>query len=108
VASKVTVVINDDIDGSADAETVSFGLDGMSYEIDLSEKNRAKLDKALAPYIENGHRVARSRRQTGLSRSRSGRVDRAAIRTWAKENGLQVSDRGRISADVLEQYEAAH
>lgn len=89
------------------AETLNFGVDGITYEIDLSEKNRAKLDKAFAPFIEHCRRVTQRRRrpETGLSTSR---VDRAAIRAWAKENGLKISEHGGISAEVLEQYEAAH
>lgn len=108
MASIVSVVVTDDIDGSAGAETVTFGFDGVSYEIDLSKKNRAKLEKAFAPYVEHGRKVAKSRRQPGGSRSGAARVDRAVVRGWARQQGLKVSERGRISADVMDRYEAAH
>lgn len=107
MATKRLVIVSDDLDGSADAETVRFSIDGVSYEIDLGAKNRAKLDKALAPYIERGRRVSAARGRRRLSGRESG-VDNAAVRAWARSEGLQVSERGRISADVIRQYQAAH
>jgi uncharacterized membrane protein len=107
MAKTVAVVISDDLDGSDGAETVTFGLDGVTYEIDLAEKNRVKFEKALAPYVEHGRRV-RQQHRASRGASASPRVDRAAIRAWAKANGLKVSERGRISADVIAQYEASH
>lgn len=105
----MSVVISDDLDGSENAESFTFGLDGIAYEIDLGEKNRAELARALAPYVEHGRRVSsRSRRRPSAGRSDVSRVDRGAVRAWAKQNGLAVSARGRISADVMQQYEAAH
>jgi Lsr2 len=108
MAKTVSVVVNDDIDGSPNAETVTFGLDGVTYEIDLAKKNRAKLEREFAPYIEAGRRLSRTRGRATGSRSPSPRVDRAAVRAWANEHGLKVSERGRISAAVMERYEAAH
>lgn len=109
MASIVSVVVSDDIDGSSNAETISFGLEGITYEIDLSDKNRAKLDKALAPYIEHSRRVSRVRQRTGASGQRGRSNDNnMLIRAWARDEGLPVSERGRISADVIRQYEAAH
>jgi hypothetical protein len=107
MAKSVHVVVSDDLDGSDGAEAVSFSFDGVSYEIDLSEKNRAKLDKAFAPFIEHGRRVAQ-RRHSSATRTVGPRVDRRAIRSWAEEQGLHVSERGRISAEVMQKYEAAH
>jgi hypothetical protein len=107
MAKSVHVVVSDDLDGSEGAETVSFGYDGASYEIDLSEKNRTKLDKAFAPFIEHGRRVTQ-RRRPSATRTAGPRIDRASIRTWAKGRGLRVSDRGRISAEVMQKYEASH
>jgi len=107
MASIVSVVVTDDIDGSKNAQTVQFGVDGMTYEIDLAEKNRAKLDKAMAPYLQAARRVSRRPSRTG-TRSNAVRSDRAAVRTWAREQGLPVSERGRISADIMQRYEAAH
>jgi Lsr2 len=107
MATKMSVIISDDLDGSADAEPVSFGIDGTNYEVDLSAKNRAKLEKALAPFIEAGRRQsARGKRRA--NRASSSRTDNAAIRAWAKSSGLQVSERGRISTDVIREYQAAH
>ena len=106
MAKTVAVVISDDLDGSPDAQTVSFGLDGVTYEIDLGEKNRAKLAQTVLPYIKAGRRISRSR--TGARQQNARRIDRGAVRAWAAENGLNVSERGRISAEVMEKYEAAH
>jgi Lsr2 len=107
MAKSVHVVINDDLDGSDGAETVSFGFDGDSYEIDLSEKNRAKLEKVFAPFVEHGRRMTQGRRSSA-SRATGPRIDRAVVRAWAKEQGLHVSERGRISAEVMEKYEVSH
>jgi hypothetical protein len=108
MARSVAVVVTDDIDGSPDAETVTFGLDGVTYEIDLSTGNRARLERDFAPYIEAGRRISRGRNRGSQGRSAGPRIDRAAVRAWAKENGIQVSERGRISAQLMSQYEAAH
>jgi hypothetical protein len=106
MVTRKSVIISDDLDGSANAETVTFGMDGGTYEVDLAPKNRAKLEKALAPYIEAERRVsARSRRP--VSR-RGSAQDNGAIRAWAKSKGLKVSERGRISSDIIGQYEAQH
>ncbi len=107
MARNVQVVVSDDLDGSDGAETVSFGFDGVSYEIDLSEKNRAKFEKAFEPYIQAGRKISRSRRPSA-ARATGPRIDRASIRIWANEQGLHVSERGRISAEVMQKYEAAH
>jgi hypothetical protein len=108
MSKSVSVIVTDDLDGSQNAETVSFGFDGVAYEIDLAEKNRAKLEKALAPFIEAGRRVPRSGPRRGGGRQSSASVDRGAVRAWARERGLKVSERGRVSADIMRQYEAAH
>lgn len=107
MAKTVNVVITDDLDGSPDAETVAFGLDGHSYEIDLGKKNRAKLEKSLQPFMDVARRTTQ-RRTARASRGSGSRIDRAAVRTWAAEQGLKVSERGRISAEVMSKYEAAH
>jgi hypothetical protein len=106
-------LLQDDLDGSEANETITFGLDGLTYEIDLNERNAAKLRKALEPYVGAGRRVGGNRarqraagRGGGRSRSRSD-VDPAAVRAWAASNKIKVSPRGRISAAVIEQYRAA-
>jgi hypothetical protein len=108
MAKTIAVVMTDDLDGSPAAETVMFGIDGVTYEIDLSERNQAKLERELAPYVAAGRRVSRSRRRGGSGRQAGPRPDRAAVRAWAKDNGLTISERGRISAEVISQYEAVH
>jgi len=108
MARKTSVLISDDLDGSEGAETVTFGLDGVTYEIDLSPKNRAKLDKAFAPYLDRGRRLSVRRRRPAVATSVGPRVDRAVVRAWAKGQGLHVSERGRISADVMQKYDASH
>jgi hypothetical protein len=108
MAQKVQVLLVDDLDGATADETVSFSLDGVSYEIDLSSKNAAKMRDSFASYVGAARRVGgRSRGGRGRSSSRAG-TETAAIRTWAKEQGLKVSDRGRIPAEVVAKYEAAH
>ena len=106
MATRMSVIISDDLDGTGEAETVFFFKQKTAYEIDLGAKNRAKLEKALAPFIEAGRRVS-SRSRRPVSR-RANAQDNAAIRAWAKSEGLKVSERGRISSDVISQYEERH
>lgn len=101
------MVVTDDLDGSPDAVTVAFGFDGNSYEIDLSEKNRVNLEKALQPFIDAGRRTAH-RRAAKISRANGRGGDLTAVRAWAAGQGLKVSQRGRISAEVMSRYEAVH
>ena len=107
MASIVSVLVTDDLDGSPDAQTVTFGFDGVTYEIDLAEQNRAKLEQQMAPYVAAGRRITQRRPRAAASHP-GARVDRAVVRAWAKEQGLNVSERGRISAEVMQQYEVAH
>ena len=107
MAQKVSVTLVDDIDGGAAAETVTFGLDGTTYEIDLSTKNAGKLRDALAGYISAGRR---SSSRSGGRRRSGGSPDRQRtqeIRAWARKKGIKVSERGRLSSDIVAQYEAA-
>lgn len=107
MAQKVQVVLVDDLDGGTAEETVSFSLDGVSYEIDLSAKNAARLREEFAPWVGTARRAGgRARRGTRRAASRGG--SSADVRAWAKEQGLAVSERGRIPAEILAQYEAAH
>ncbi len=108
MSKSASVIITDDLDGSGNAETVSFGFDGVTYEIDLGKKNRSRLRRALAPFIEAGRRAPRSSSRRGASRPGGSPADRSAVRTWARAAGLKVSERGRISADIMRQYDAAH
>ena len=110
MAKQTTVTVTDDLDGSANAKEVTFSLDGQSWAIDLSAKNRSALEKALKPYIAKATKQGRSRPVAASRRSavRAPRQDLAEVREWAKSNGHQVSDRGRISATVQTAYDAAH
>lgn len=114
VAQKVQVLLVDDLQGGEADETVMFALDGVAYEIDLNNENADRLRELLAPYVDKG------RKQSGKLSSRSGRgrgaarstaaaaQDTARIRSWAKEHGFAVSDRGRVPSNVREAYEKAH
>ncbi len=110
MAQKTIVKTYDDLDGSeidAEGRSVTFSLEGASYEIDLSSKNVEKLREDFRRYTEKARRV------TGRG-SRSGKaaepapVDTKAVRAWAEEQGLGVSTRGRLSTELIEQYRASH
>lgn len=107
MAQRVEIILEDDIDGGKATETVTFGLDGVTYEIDLNDKNAAALRDALAGYVGAGRRVA-GRRSSGSSSSRSNSGELAKIREWARANGHDVSDRGRISKKVRDAYAKAN
>jgi Lsr2 len=106
MAQRVTVALEDDLDGGRAAETVRFEFGGADYEIDLSKKNAAAFRKQIAPFIEHARKAGRAgtRRpgRTAASRQRSG-----DIRAWAKDHGMAVSERGRIPASVVAEYQAA-
>jgi hypothetical protein len=127
MAQHVNVRFVDDLDGSDAAGTVSFGLDGRAYEIDLSDENAARLRDSLASFVaaarNRGGSAAGARRGQKAARKtaapamtagpgpRPPALDReqtAAIRAWARQNGHQVSDRGRISKTVVDAFQAAH
>ena len=112
MAQRVNVVLVDDIDGSEAAETVSFALDGVDYEIDLSEDHAGELRDAVSLYIGHARRTG-GRRKSGRRQATSGSAEAtggsaADIRAWARENGWTVPERGRVSSDVREAYVAAH
>lgn len=108
MAQRVNIVLEDDIDGGDATETVMFGLDGVTYEIDLSDKNAARLRDSLTKYVASARRTAsRSRRSASSRRGTSGPTT-AQIREWARSAGHDVSDRGRISAEIREAFEAAN
>lgn len=113
MARKIVHQLIDDLDGTVlepgEGESISFSLDGKSYEIDLTEKHAAKLRDAFATYISAGRRVsAASAASPATQRRRTNQRDYGPIREWAKKNGYTVSDRGRVPAAVLEAYDAAH
>jgi len=121
MARRIVHQLVDDLDGTVlevgDGETVLFSLDGIAYEIDLTDENAAAFRDAVAPYVSAGRRVsarsgasaARAPRGSGSGqRRRSGQRDYAPVRAWAADNGYELSERGRIPAAVLEAYDAAH
>jgi len=112
VAQQTSVSLVDDLDGGKAAETVAFGLDGSSFEIDLSKWNAAALRKALTEFVEHGRQVKATAQLTG-KRSQKRPIPRtnatpAVVREWAIGQGITVSPRGRVAADVVAQYEAVH
>ncbi len=107
MAQKVNIVLVDDIDHTDADETVTFGLDGKNYEIDLNTKNANALREALAPYVGHARRAGGGTRRSS-SRGGSSRSSAGDIREWAKANGFEVSERGRISSEVREAYASAH
>ncbi|MEU5427575.1 Lsr2 family protein [Streptomyces olivoreticuli] len=111
MAQKVQVLLVDDLDGGEADETVTFALDGKSYEIDLTAGNADKLRGALADYVKSARRTGgRTAGSRGKARAGStgGSPDTAKIRAWAKKNGYSVNDRGRVPADIREAYEKAN
>ena len=106
MAQKITVALEDDLDGGPADETVRFGLSGAEYEIDLSKKNARAFRKRLAPFIEHARKADRGQRRRP-GRAAAGRERSGGIRAWAKGQGIAVSDRGRIPASIVEQYEGA-
>ena len=118
MAQKVVTQLIDDLDGSelgpGEGETVAFGLDGASYELDLSNANAKKLRDAIALYIGSARRIggrATTRSSTAPAARRSPRksdVDPREVREWAQKNKIQVNARGRIPADVVVKFQEAH
>ena len=118
MAQKTTVHLVDDIDGSDAAETVPFALDGPEYEIDLSGEHAEQLREALSRYIVSARRAGgggagrrggrRGSGTTSSSPSSSDRQRTAEIRQWAREQGMEINQRGRIPKQVMEAYDAAH
>jgi len=115
MARRIVHQLVDDIDGTVlevgEGETVLFSLDGTAYEIDLTDGNAAAFREALAPYLAAARSISSARSSSGSGggkRRRTGQQDYSAVREWARSNGYQVSERGRVPASVLEAYEAAH
>ncbi|WP_144120699.1 histone-like nucleoid-structuring protein Lsr2 [Catellatospora sichuanensis] len=115
MARETIVLYKDDLNGDEGAKTIKFGLDGVAYEIDLGEKNEAKLRKVLAEFVGVATRIGRY--HTGSAGGKStaepvgdkrSKEQQQAIRDWAKQQGYSVSDRGRIAGDVVAAFDAAH
>lgn len=122
MARRVQVILEDDLDGTTlgeDDGTISFALDGVAYEIDLTKKNSDALRKAMDKFVQAARKVGKASAGGGATRqaraaSNSGartgmdREQSTAIREWAKANGKEVSDRGRIPSAIVEEYNSAH
>ncbi len=113
MAKQVITLLTDDLDGGEADRTVEFGLDGVNYTIDLSEKNAGKLRKALNPYLNVATRVGRgggearaARRGAAPGTGRASRDENQKIREWAAKNGYEVSERGRIPSSIVEAYQS--
>jgi hypothetical protein len=115
MAQQTIVTLVDDLDGGKADETVAFSLDGVDYKIDLSEGNAAKLRAELADFVANGRRTGKAKGvHSGRGRSAvsgtsvvADKEKNQAIREWARRQGMDVADRGRISAEIIEKYNAA-
>jgi hypothetical protein len=103
VAQKIQTLFIDDIDGSEAEGTVRFGLDGTDYEIDLSVVHSEELHKALAPYVAHARKAGGTRR-TARGRRGAAPVDTHKVREWAREQGIDIKERGRVPADIVEKY----
>lgn len=115
MAQKTTVVLIDDFDGGDASESLSFGLDGIEYTIDLSTDNAGKLRDALGEFISNARRIGGRKAAYAAPRTRAAvavpsrsREENTAIREWARRTGTKVSDRGRIPVEVVEAFNRAH
>ena len=108
MAQKIQTLFIDDIDGSEAEGTVRFGLDGTEYEIDLNAEHAAKLRAALARYVEASRRVPGARRPArSVRRGSASGLDSTEVRDWAKSQGIEVKDRGRIPAELVVNFKAA-
>jgi hypothetical protein len=104
MATKVLRSLQDDIDGSDAVETVRFALDGVEWEIDLSERNANRLRNSLSVFMAHGRKVGGKRERKPAS---DNDIDARAIRQWAATNGIEINSRGRIPAEVVERYRSA-
>ena len=100
MAMKTIVFLQDDVDGGEADRTVTFSLDGTGYEIELSQANIERLTTAMQPFIDKARKTKGAK---GPSSAKSG-VDTAQVREWAREQGLPISDRGRVPAEILDAY----
>ena len=113
MAKQTTVTLIDDLDGSEADEQVEFAIDGKAYEIDLSTSNGSRLRDALAPFVSaarrtGGRRGASASGTSAPARPGTDREQNQAIREWAQQQGMKISERGRIPSDVLEAYHQNH
>jgi hypothetical protein len=109
MAQRITTLFIDDIDGGEAEGTVRFALDGAEYEIDLNARHSDELHTALSKYVEHARKVNGSARRGAVRGGRkASTVDTVAVRAWAREQGVDIKDRGRVPADIVAKYEAAN
>jgi hypothetical protein len=108
MAQRIVTILDDDLDGSPATTTIEFALGGIQYIIDLNDEHAHELRDSLAKYIAAGRKSGRAPRTSRPADTPAGGPSPKVVRAWAKEQGLQVSDRGRIQADIMAQYVAAH
>jgi hypothetical protein len=106
MATRIAIALEDDLDGGPADQTLRFGLGGAKYEIDLSATNASRFRQQLAPFIEHARTAGRGQRRRP-ARPSSARERGSEIRAWAKDQGIAISDRGRLPSSVAEQYDAA-
>jgi hypothetical protein len=104
MATKVLTTLQDDIDGSAAVETVRFALDGVEWEIDLSERNANRLRNSLRDFIDHARKIGGERQRKAAP---SSEIDAKLIRQWAEANGIEINSRGRIPAEIVDRYKSA-
>ena len=107
MAQRIQTLFIDDIDGGAADGTVRFGLDGTDYEIDLSGEHADELRKALKKYVEHSRKVGGTARRSPRGHRDAPALDTSKVREWAKGNGYDIKDRGRVPADLVAKYQAA-
>ena len=107
MAQKIQTLFIDDIDGGEAEGTVRFGLDGADFEIDLSAAHNEELHKAFETYIRHARKVGGASRRASRGHTGARAIDTAKVREWARENGHDIKDRGRVPADVVAKYQAA-
>jgi hypothetical protein len=108
MAQKIQTLFIDDIDGGEAEGTVRFGIDGADYEIDLSAQHSGELRDALRQYIPHARKVGGTARRAGTRGGRkSSAIDTVAVRAWARQNGYEIKERGRVPADIVAKYREA-
>ncbi len=107
MAQRIQTLLIDDLDGGEADGTVRFGLDGTEYEIDLSAAHIDELRNALGKYLAHARRTGGTARNAARARRGSAPVDTAKVREWARGQGIEVKDRGRVPAGIVEQYKSA-
>ena len=111
MAQRTQIVLIDDLDGTeikdGEAQSITFSWSGVDYSIDLNKANADKFEKAIGPYLGKAQRVGGRKSRSSASSTSSDQVDTKAVRAWAASNGIELSSRGRVPADVIEKYRAA-